>query len=134
MAATSMEVGTLRNFIDGELVDAAEGGTDAVVNPATGEEIAQAPSSTTEDVDRAVAAARRAFEGWSATTPGERQLALLRFADAVEARADELAQLEAINAGKPLQSVKDDEITFMVDNLRFFAGAARLLEGRAAVE
>ena len=85
---------TFKNFIDGESVDAAEGRTDAVVNPATGEEIAQAASSTQEDVERAVKAARTAFEnGWGTTTPMERSLALLKLADALEERADEIAEL-----------------------------------------
>jgi betaine-aldehyde dehydrogenase len=105
-----------------------------VLNPATGEAIAQAPDSTDADVDRAVAAARRAFDGWMGTTPQERSLALLKLADAVEEHADELAELEARNAGKPLQAVKDDEIPVVADNLRFFAGAARILEGKAAGE
>src|ERR671935_1670036 len=126
---------TFKNFIDGEWVDAAEGRTDPVINPATGEEIAQAPSSTQEDVDRAVKAARTAFEGgWGTTTPAERALALLRLADAIEENADELAELEATNAGKPLGAFKDDEVPAMVDNLRFFAGAARCLEGKSAGE
>ncbi len=125
---------TLQNFIDGDWADPAEGRTEPVLNPATAEEIAQAPVSTEEDVNRAVAAARRAFDGWAATTPGERALALLKLADAVEDHADELADLEATNAGKPRQTFLDDEIPFIVDNLRFFAGAARVLEGRAAGE
>src|ERR671930_137202 len=126
---------TFKNFIDGEWVDAAEGRTDAVINPSTGEEIAQAPSSTTEDVNRAVKAARAAFEGgWGTTTPPERSLALLQLADAVEEHADEIAELESANAGKPLQTFKDDEVPAMVDNLRFFAGAARCMEGKAAGE
>jgi betaine-aldehyde dehydrogenase len=125
----------LQNFIDGEFVAAAEGATDAVLNPATGEEIAQVASSTQADVDRAVKAARAAFDaGWSTATPGERSLALLRIADAIEERADEIAQLEAANAGKPINAFRDDEIPFMVDNLRYFAGAARNLEGKAAGE
>jgi betaine-aldehyde dehydrogenase len=126
---------TFKNFIDGEWVDAAEGRTDAIIDPSTGEEIAQAPSSTAEDVDRAVKAAREAFEsGWGTTTPMERSLALLRLADAVEEHADEIAELESANAGKPLQTFKDDEVPAMVDNLRFFAGAARCMEGKAAGE
>src|SRR6476661_1962422 len=124
----------LKNFIDGESVEAAEGGTDAVLNPATGEEIAQAPSSTKADVDRAVKAARTAFETWGNTTPGERALALIRIADALEANAEEIAQLESANAGKPISAFRDDEIPFMVDNLRFFAGAGRNLEGKSAGE
>jgi betaine-aldehyde dehydrogenase len=124
----------LRNFIDGEFADAAEGATTAVLNPATGEEIAQAPESTPADIDRAVKAARAAFPGWAATTPGERALALIRLADAIESRADEIAELESDNAGKPIEAFKNDEIPFMVDNLRFFAGAARCLEGKSAGE
>ena len=132
MAAT--ETGTFNNFIDGESAAPAEGRTMDVVNPATGDVMAQAPDSTTEDVERAVKAARGAFDGWSNTTPGERSLALLKLADAIEEHGDELAELEARNAGKPLQAVKDDEIGAMVDNLRFFAGAARNMEGKAAGE
>ncbi|MBI5105446.1 MAG: gamma-aminobutyraldehyde dehydrogenase [Solirubrobacterales bacterium] len=132
MATTAQR--TLQNFIDGELVDPAEGRTTPVLNPATGDEIAQAPDSTGEDVDRAVAAAGKAFPEWSAATPGERALALLKLADAIEERADELAELESDNAGKPINAFKEDEIPFMVDNLRFFAGAARCLEGKSAGE
>ena len=109
MAATDTQ--TFNNFIDGESVAAAEGRTTRRAStPPTGESMAQAPDSTSEDVDRAVKAARAAFEGWSNTTPGERSLALLKLADAIEAHGDELAELEARNAGKPLQAVKDDEI------------------------
>ena len=125
----------LQNFIDGAFVDSAEGRTEEILNPATGEVIAHAPLSGTEDVERAVSAARRAFEGgWATATPGERALALLRLADKVEEHGQELAELESDNAGKPLSAMVDDEIPFMVDNLRFFAGAARCLEGRAAGE
>jgi betaine-aldehyde dehydrogenase len=128
-------VQTLQNFIDGAPVEPVSGETGPVVNPATGEEIARAPLSGPEDVDRGVAAARRAYEaGWSTTTPAERALALLRIADAIEERADELTTLEATNAGKPLGAFRDDEIPFMVDNLRFFAGAARCMEGKSAGE
>jgi betaine-aldehyde dehydrogenase len=124
----------LQNFIDGEWVDAAEGATEEVLNPATAEPIAEAPVSGPEDIDRAVAAARRAFDGWSTTTPGERASALLKLADAVEENAEELADLEAANAGKPRHSFLEDEIPPTADQLRFFAGAARCLEGRAAGE
>jgi betaine-aldehyde dehydrogenase len=124
----------LRNFIDGEFVDAAEGATTAVLNPSTGAQIALAPESTEADVDRAVAAARRAFPGWAATPPGERALALLRLADAIEEHGDELAQLESDDAGKPIEAVKSDEVPVWVDNLRFFAGAARTMEGKPAGE
>src|SRR2546421_10799321 len=131
--AMATAVQTLQNFIDGAPVDPAGGETAPVINPATGEEIARAPLSGPEDVDRAVSAARRAYDaGWSTTTPGERALALLRIADAIEDRADALAQLEATNAGKPPPAFKDAEIPFMVDNLRFFAGAARCMEGKSA--
>jgi betaine-aldehyde dehydrogenase len=105
-----------------------------VLNPATGETIAEVPVSTPADVDRAVAAARGAFAGWSAATPAERSLALLKIADAVEAHSDELAEIEARNAGKPVHAMKADEMPVCVDNLRFFAGAARNLEGKAAGE
>ena len=125
---------TLQNFIDGRFVDSAEGQTEPVVNPATGEAIADAPLSSAEDVDRAVEAARRAFPDWMAQTPGERALALLKLADAIEEHAGELSELEADNAGKPISAFREDEIPFMVDNLRFFAGAARTLEGRSAGE
>jgi betaine-aldehyde dehydrogenase len=124
----------LQNFIDGEWTDPAEGATEPVLNPATGEEIAEAPLSTEDDVNRAVAAAQRAFDGWAGTTPGERALALLRLADAIEEHADEIGDLESANAGKPRAAFMEDEIPFMVDNLRFFAGAARCMEGRAAGE
>jgi len=130
MATTAQ---TLRNFIDGEWVDAAAD-TEPVLNPATGEEIAQAPRSSGEDVDRAVSAARRAFDGWAATTPAQRSQALLAIAAAIEEHGEEIARAEALNAGKPIEAVKADELPVMVDNLRFFAGAARCLEGRAGGE
>jgi betaine-aldehyde dehydrogenase len=125
---------TLQNFIDNEFVDPADGQTEPVLNPATAETIAEVPVSSAEDVDRAVEAALKAFPEWSTTTPGERALALLKLADTIEAHADELAELESDNAGKPISAFREDEIPFMVDNLRFFAGAARCLEGRAAGE
>jgi betaine-aldehyde dehydrogenase len=131
MAAT---VQTLQNFIDGELVDADGAGSEAVLNPSTGEELARAPISSAADVDRAVAAARRAFAEWSRTTPAQRAEVLLAIADVVDQHAEEIARLEALNAGKPIEAVKSDELPVMADNLRFFAGAARVLEGRAAGE
>jgi betaine-aldehyde dehydrogenase len=124
----------LQNFINGEFVDPADGATEPVTNPATGEEIAAMPLSTEEDVNRAVSAAKDAFEGWANTTPGERSLALLKLADKIEEHADEIADLEAADAGKPRHSFFEDEIPFMVDNLRFFAGAARNMEGKATGE
>jgi len=126
-------LGTLQNFIDGE-PSAGEGESEPVLNPATGEELARAPRSSAEDVDRAVTAARRAFGGWSGAPPAQRSQALLALADLVEEHGDELARLEALNAGKPIEAVKNDELPVMADNLRFFAGAARCLEGRAAGE
>src|ERR1700704_4814926 len=124
----------LQNFIDGEFVDPADGETEPVLNPATGQEMTRAPLSSAEDVDRAVAAARRAFDGWAAATPGERSLALLKLADRLEEHAEDLSDLEAENAGKPRQAFLEDEMPFLVDNLRYFAGAARNLEGKAAGE
>jgi betaine-aldehyde dehydrogenase len=129
--ATATE--TLDNFIDGESQGGA-GETMGVLNPATGEELWRAPVSSAEDVDRAVRAARRAFDGWSQSTPAERAQALLAMADAIERSAEEIARLEALNAGKPIEAVSRDELPAMADNLRFFAGAARCLEGRAAGE
>jgi len=133
VATTDIDVGTLENFIAGEWVEPS-GGTEAVFNPATGEELAQAPLSTEEDVDRAVQAAVDAFEGWSSTVPGERAHALLRLADALEEHGDELTALEVANAGKPAAAFRSDELPVLADNLRFFAGAARVLEGKAAGE
>jgi betaine-aldehyde dehydrogenase len=124
---------TLSNFIDGERVS-FEGETEAVLNPATGDELARAPISSPEEVNRAVRAARGAFEGWSTTTPAQRAHALLALADLIEEHGAEIARLEALNAGKPIEAVTNDEIPVMADNLRFFAGAARSLEGRAAGE
>ena len=124
----------LQNFIDGEFVDPADGGSEEVINPANGETIAEAPLSSKEDVDRAVAAARKAFDSWSAATPADRATALMRIADAVEEHADELADLESADAGKPRGDFLDEEIPACVDQLRFFAGAARNLEGKAAGE
>ncbi len=125
----------LRNFINGEYVDARSDATSDIVNPATGSVVATAPISSQADVDAAYAAAARAFEGeWGQTTPSERQKALLGFADAVEKRADELVRLEAENTGKPHALTASEEIPPMVDQIRFFAGAARVLEGRAAAE
>src|SRR5438132_5846011 len=124
---------TLQNFIDGAPAP-AEGELEPVLNPSTGEELAQAPNSSPQDVDRAVRAARAAFAEWSQSTPAMRSHALLALAEILEENGKELARLEALNAGKPLAAVESDEIPVMADNLRFFAGAARCLEGRAAGE
>ena len=115
----------LQNFIDGEFVDPADGETEDVVNPSTGETIAEAPLSSKEDVDRAVAAARKAFETWSVTTPADRSTALLALADAIDEHGEELADIESADAGKPRHTFLDDEIPGCSDYLRFFAGAAR---------
>ncbi|HKD35070.1 MAG TPA: gamma-aminobutyraldehyde dehydrogenase [Gaiellaceae bacterium] len=129
----SVTVSQQKNFVGGEWVDAVEGGTMEVINPATGETIAEVPSGTQADVDRAVEAAKKALPEWLETTPGERAEALLKLADAIEENADELAELESKNVGKPLSYAKD-EMPVSADNIRFFAGAARLLEGKSAGE
>ena len=125
---------TIRNFIDGASVDAAEGGTSDLVDPTTGQVFASAPVSTKADIDAAYSAASKAFETWGNTTPSERQAALLKIADAIESHADELIALESQNTGKPLAVTAAEEIPPMVDQIRFFAGAARVLEGRSAGE
>jgi betaine-aldehyde dehydrogenase len=124
----------LRNFVGGEYVDARSEATVDVVNPATGAVVATAPVSGAEDVDAAYSAADRAFAEWGRTTPSERQQALLKLADAIEARADEIIRLESENTGKIQALTASEEIPPMVDQLRFFAGAARILEGKAAAE
>ena len=122
-----------RNLIGGEWVEAAERGTMEVLNPATGEVIAEVPRGTAADVDRAVEAAQRAWKDWRDATPQERSELLLKLADVIDENADELARLESQNVGKPL-SYAVDEMPACADNLRFFAGAARVLEGRSAGE
>jgi 1-pyrroline dehydrogenase len=129
----SVAVSEHKNFVGGEWVEAVEGGTAEIVNPATGEGIARVPDGTQADVDRAVEAAKRALPEWRETTPGERAEMLLKLADAIDEHSDELAQVESRNVGKPLAYAKD-ELPVCSDNLRFFAGAARCLEGRAAGE
>ncbi|MDX6511704.1 MAG: aminobutyraldehyde dehydrogenase [Gaiellaceae bacterium] len=130
-----MSVATSRyqNFVGGSWVDAVEGETAEILNPATGETIAEVPQGTQADVDRAVAAAKAALPEWLETTPGERAEALLKLADALDAATEELAALESQNVGKPLGAARD-ELPVASDNLRFFAGAARCLEGRSAGE
>jgi betaine-aldehyde dehydrogenase len=125
---------TLRNFINGEHVDSVDGHTSDLVDPSTGEVFGTAPVSSVEDVDRAYRAASTAFESWRETTPSERQKALLDIADSFEAHAEELVALESQNTGKPLAVTMSEEIPPMIDQIRFFAGAARLLEGRSAGE
>ena len=125
---------TVRNFVNGSYADATDGRTADLISPVTGEAFGTAPVSGQADVDAAFEAAANAFEGWRDTTPGERQLALLRIADALESRADELVTLESENTGKPIGLTASEEIPPMVDQIRFFAGAARVLEGRSAGE
>lgn len=126
------ELRNLRNYIDGEFRAAADGRTTEVVNPVTGLAYATAPLSGAEDVDAAMAAAAAAFPGWRDTTPSDRQKALLRIADAIEKRAAEIVAVESENTGKPIGLTASEEIPPMVDQIRFFAGAARMLEGRSA--
>ena len=124
----------LQNFIDGESVDAAEGATEEVTNPANGEVIAEMPLSGDEDVNRAVAAAKGAFDGWATTSPAERATAMLKLADLLDEHAEELSDLEAADAGKPRNAFLEDEMPAVSDTLRFFAGAGRVPEGQASGE
>jgi betaine-aldehyde dehydrogenase len=124
----------VQNFVGGEYVEASDGRSSDLINPATGEVFAEAPVSNGADVDRAFEVADRAFETWRDTTPSERQLALLRIADAIEERAEDLVRAESENTGKPIGLTMEEEIPAMVDQIRFFAGAARVLEGKSAGE
>ncbi|WP_419998267.1 gamma-aminobutyraldehyde dehydrogenase [Streptomyces boninensis] len=124
----------LRNYIAGEFRDAADGRTLDVVDPTTGEVYATSPLSGAADVDAAMEAAKAAFPGWRDATPGTRQLALLKIADAFEARADELLEVECRDTGKPLELTRSEELPMMLDQIRFFAGAARMLDGKSAGE
>ena len=128
------ELRRLRNYIDGEFRDAADGRTTEVVNPATGEAYATAPLSGAADVDAAMAAAEAAFPAWRDATPATRQMAILKIADAIEARADEFLAAECENCGKPLELTRQEELPMMLDQIRFFAGAARMLDGKSAGE
>ena len=123
-----------RNFIDGKHTDAADGSTLDIINPATGKVYATSPNSKQADVDAAMNAAQRAFDVWKESTPSERSLALFRIADAIEARKDEFIATEVENCGKPVSITTSEEIPPMVDQIRFFAGAARMLEGKSAGE
>jgi betaine-aldehyde dehydrogenase len=128
------EQGVLSNFVDGKYSPALDGATSDVVDPSTGEPYLQAPVSGQADVDAALRAAARAFETWRDTTPAQRSLALLKFADAIEARTEDLVEAESRNTGKPVTLTRSDEVPPLADELRFFAGAARILEGRSAGE
>ena len=125
---------TLRNFINGDYVEPATDATTDIIDPSTGLVVATAPISGAADVDRAYTAAAAAFDTWGQSTPSERQQALLKFADAIERRADDFITLESENTGKPHALTASEEIPPMLDQLRFFAGAARVLEGKAAGE
>src|SRR5881275_1071701 len=129
----SVTVSSYKNIVDGEWVDSTSGETMEVLNPATGEAIGEVPRGTKEDADRAVEAAKKALPEWLETTPGERSEALLKLAAAIEDHAEELAELESQNVGKPLSYARD-EMPVSADNFRFFAGAARVLEGKSAGE
>src|SRR5215471_6225191 len=132
VGAVASEV--LKNFVNGEYVAAAASETTAVVDPSTGEEYARAPVSGRRDVEAALGAAAGAFETWRDTTPAERSLALLRMADATAARAGEIVAAECRNTGKPVGLTMDEEIPPLVDEIRFFAGAARIAHGTSAGE
>jgi len=125
---------TFLNVVNGERVPAASGETYEVVDPSTGEVYAAAPLSGPADVDRAYAAAEAAFETWGETTPQERATALLKIADALDARADEFVRVECRDTGKPIALTAAEELPPASDQFRFFAGAARVLEGRSAGE
>jgi 1-pyrroline dehydrogenase len=129
----SVSVTKHKNFVGGDWVDAASGETMEVLNPSTGEAIAEVPRSGAEDVERAVQAALKALPDWLDKTPKDRMELLLKLADVIDEHAEELTRLESQNVGKPT-AIAGDEMPFSADNLRFFAGAARTLEGKAAGE
>ncbi len=129
-----MTTRALKNFVNGSYVEPKGSEALDLVDPASEKVYATSPISNTADVDQAYQAAAKAFETWGDTTPGERQLALFRIADEMEKRAEEFADLESQDTGKPRTSLVDDEIMLSVDQIRFFAGAARNLEGRSAGE
>jgi len=124
----------LQNFINGKVVDSASGETTTLINPSTGQAFATAPNSNAADIDKAMKAASDAFPIWRDSTPSERQRALLKIADAIEARGQEFVDIESENCGKPKGLTTSEEMPPMVDQIRFFAGAARNLEGRSAGE
>lgn len=125
---------TLQNFVNGKKVSATSDKVQDLINPATGEVFAKAPVSNAADVDKAMKAAAGAFEVWKESTPGERQKAINKIADAIEARSEELIGIESENTGKPIAVTRAEEIGPMLDQIRFFAGAARNLEGKSAAE
>jgi betaine-aldehyde dehydrogenase len=121
-------------FINGRLSRSKSGESSTVINPATGEDVTQIDLASAEDVNEAVAVARTAFGEWSRTTPGERSSLLYKFARLVDAHADELAELETHQAGKPIRLTTEFDVPGTIDNIDFFAGAARNLEGKASAE
>ncbi|MFZ2015646.1 MAG: gamma-aminobutyraldehyde dehydrogenase [Nocardioides sp.] len=125
---------TFKNVINGELVDSLSGETYDVIDPTTGEVYAQAPMSGADDVDRAYAAAAAAFEGWGEATPQDRGNTLLKIAGAIEERVEEINAVECKDTGKPLGLTMSEEMPYASDHFKFFAGAARLFEGRSAGE
>jgi betaine-aldehyde dehydrogenase len=125
---------TFHNIVDGERVSAASGETYDVIDPTTGETYATAPMSSAEDVDRAYRAAATAFETWGETTPQDRATAMLKIADAIESRIEEINEVECRDTGKPRGLTMDEEMPYASDHFRFFAGASRVLEGRSAGE
>jgi len=127
-------VKTLQNFVNGKKVSATSDKVQDLINPATGQVFAKAPVSNAADVDKAMVAAASAFEVWKESTPGERQKAINKIADAIEARSEELIGIESENTGKPIAVTRAEEIGPMLDQIRFFAGAARNLEGKSAGE
>ena len=124
----------LQNFVNGKKVSATSDKVQDLINPATGEVFAKAPVSNASDVDKAMKSAAAAFEVWKESTPGERQKAINKIADAIEARSEELIGIESENTGKPIAVTRAEEIGPMLDQIRFFAGAARNLEGKSAAE
>jgi betaine-aldehyde dehydrogenase len=125
---------TVHNFVDGRQADARDGRTTDLVDPAHGTVFGTAPLSGPADVDAAMAAAAEAFQSWKRTTPSDRQKALLKIADALERRGSEFIDAETQNTGKPRALMASEEIPPSVDQIRFFAGAARVLEGRSSGE
>lgn len=125
---------SLNNFIAGSASESKSGATTEIINPSTGIAYATAQLSNAADVDQALNAASNAFQEWRETTPAERQRALLKIADALESRAEEIVAIESENTGKPIGLTLSEEVPPMIDEIRFFAGAARHLEGKSAGE
>ncbi|MDR3664432.1 MAG: aldehyde dehydrogenase family protein, partial [Mycobacterium sp.] len=129
-----MSDGPLKNYIDGQFVASTSSETIDLVSPVDESIVGRAPVSNRADVDAAVAAADRAFASWGRTTPGVRQQALLKLADAIEAHSDEIVEAQCRNTGQPKAVISAEEVAVSADHLRFFAGAARLVEGLSAGE